>query len=149
MVRAHEWDASRLLHRSPGERQPWWAASPLAVEPVLRLELEIAGECAVLSVTGDLDAFSAPDLESYLEGRCLAGCSVLEVDLTGVPTLASAGLSALISVRRECERRGMDLRLRGARRSVLRVFELTGLARIFTFADPPAEPAADPDPALF
>jgi anti-sigma B factor antagonist len=105
-------------------------------EPMLQLELGTVGPRAVLSVTGELDTFSAPELESYLDGRCLAGCTVLEVDLAGVPMVASAGLSALIAVRRECERQGVDLQLRGARPSVLRIFELTGLARIFRFGDP-------------
>ena len=147
MVRAHEWETSRRLGRAPVQRQPWWVAHPLKPDPGLQLEVETAGAHTVLFVTGDLDSATAPDLESFLETRTLSGCTVLEVDLAGVTIMASAGLGALLAVRRECDRRGIDLRLRGAQRSVARVFDLTGLSPIFRWSDLPTHPPADPDPA--
>jgi anti-anti-sigma factor len=149
MDRAHEWDTSRRLSRAPADRLPWWVTQSGEPEPALRLGMETAGARTVLSVAGELDSFTAPDLESFLEQHCLAGCTLLEVDLAGVTTLASAGLSALITVRRECDQRGIGLRLRGAQPSVWRVFELTGLSRLFTWGDAPSGPDATQDLALF
>jgi anti-anti-sigma factor len=149
MVRADEWDASRRLCRAPSARRPWWVGQPQQPDPPLRLEVETGGARTVLFVTGALDPSTAPALDSFLEERSLAGCTVLEVDLAGVTTMASAGLSALIAVRRECEQRGIDLWLRGVQPSVWRVFEFTGLCRLFTWGDAPAEPVSGQDLALF
>jgi anti-sigma B factor antagonist len=148
MVRAHEWDISRRLG-PPADRRPWWAALPPEPEDALRLDVETAGARTVLSLSGELDVCTAPDLESFLGGRDLDGCAVLEIDLAGVTTMASAGLSALITVRRECELRGIDLRLRDPQSSVARVFELTGLSRLFTWGDVPDGPAVTQDAVLF
>jgi anti-anti-sigma factor len=134
MVRAHEWDVSRRLARAPGGRHPWWVAHPAPGRSPLRLEWESTGSRTVVTVTGDLDA--APALEAVVARQALVGCSVLEIDLGGVPSIGSVGLSLLLAVRRWCLQRGIEVRIRGAQPSVWRVFELTGLDAVLA---PPAE----------
>ena len=149
MVLSHEWDTSRRLVRAPGNRRPWWASHPVPIPPPLELDASSAAARIVVQVSGEIDALTAPHLESFVAGRSLAGCTVLELDLTGVPSIASAGLSALLGLRRWCQQRGSDLRLRGAQPSVWRVFELTGLHRVFREGDSPAEPGPTQELALF
>jgi anti-anti-sigma factor len=103
------------------------------------LDWESSGTRAVVFVRGELGA----QLETFLAGRSLAGCRDLEVDLAGVPSIDSAGLSALAGVHRWDLQRGVGVRLRGVQPSVGRVVELAGLDRLFTAAPPEAAPAQD------
>src|SRR4051794_32460544 len=120
MVRAHEGDASHRLARAWGGRRPGWVAHPPPSRPPSRLEWESAGAHAVVGVTGDVDDLAEPELEAFVAGRWLAGCTVLEVDLSGVWSMSSVGLSVLLGVHRWCEQRGLELRLRDAPPSVWR-----------------------------
>lgn len=137
MVRAHEWDVSRRLARAPGGRRPWWVSHPGPIRSPLRLEWESAGRWSVVAVSGDLDLVTGAQLERVVAEQPLTGCRTLEIDLRGVPSIGSAGLSVLLGVRRWCLQREIMLRIRGAQPSVWRVFELTGLDLVFA---PPAGP---------
>jgi anti-anti-sigma factor len=142
MVRAHEWDASRRLTRAPGGRRPWWVSHPVPVPPVLRLEWVAAGRRTVVAVSGDLDAVTTQQVEAFVAEHSLVGCRALEVDLRGVPSIGSVGLSVLLDVRRWCLQQGVDLCVRGTQPSVWRVFETTGLDLVFApTADEDAPPA--------
>jgi anti-anti-sigma factor len=139
MVRAHEQDPARRLARAGG-RRPWWVTHPVSRRPAHGLEWESSGSRAVVLVRGELDGRTALQLETFLSGRSLVGCRELEIDLAGVPSLGSLGLSALVGVRRWCLQRGIVLRLRGVQPSVWRVVELAGLGLAFT--PPTTTPAA-------
>jgi anti-anti-sigma factor len=139
MVRAHERDASRRLARGPAGRRPWWVAHPVPRRAVPGLEWESSGTRAVVRVSGELDA----QLETFLAGRPLAGCRELEIDLAGVPSIGSAGVSALLGVRRWTLQRGIAVRLRSVQPSVWRVLEPAGLDQAFGGTEPSAAPAQD------
>jgi anti-anti-sigma factor len=141
MVRAHEQDPARRLARACG-RRPWWVGHPVSRRPAAGFDWESSGSRAVVLLRGELDGRTAQHLESFLTGRSLIGCRELEIDLAGVPSMGSIGLSALLGVRRWCLQRGIALRLRAVQPSVWRVVELGGLVQAFT-------PAADavPPPA--
>jgi anti-anti-sigma factor len=144
MVRAHEWDVSRRLTRSSGGRRPWWVAHVVPARPAVGLEWLAFGARTVVAVSGDLDPVTAPQLEAFVAGQPLAGCAVLEVDLRGVPSIGSDGLSVLLGVRRWALQRGIELRIRAAQPSVWRVFEVSGLDGVFAAApEPVAAPAQD------
>lgn len=144
MVRAHEQDGARRLARASAGRRPWWVAHPVPRRPAAGLDWEFAGSRAVVLVRGELDGLTALRLEALLAERPLAGCRELEIDLAGVPSIGSAGLSALLAVRRSSLQRGIALRLRGVQPSVWRVFELAGLDAVFTgVTEPPARPAQE------
>ena len=146
MVRAHEWDASRRLARAPGGRRPWWVSHPAPEPAALQLRWESAGGHALVTVHGDLDLVTAPQLEAFVAERPLAGCTVLELDLGGVPSIGSLGLSVLLTVRRWCLQRGITLLLGDVQPSVWRVFEVTGLDAAFPVSvaapRPPAQELA-------
>ena len=146
MVRAHEWDVSRRLARAPGGRRPWWVAHPAPAPAPLHLEWESTGARSVVAVSGDLDVATE---ETVVARRALTGCAVLEIDLAGVPSIGSGGLSVLLEVRRWCLQRGIELRIQGAQPSVWRVFELTGLDLVFAPAVEPTLPPAVQELTLF
>ena len=143
MVRAHEREVSRLA-RASGGRRPWWVAHPVPRRPASGLEWESSGTRAVVLVRGEL----GPQLETLLADEPLAGCRELEIDLAGVPSMGSVGLSVLLGVRRWTLQRGIALRLRGVQPSVWRVAELAGLDHVFTGAIDPL-PAPPQELALF
>jgi anti-anti-sigma factor len=100
-------------------------------------------------VSGDLDVVRAPLLEAVVAEQPLTGCTVLEVDLSGVRSIRSVGLSVLLGVRRWCLQRGIELRIRGAQPSVWRVFELAGLDSLFAPLPEPAVSAEVQELTLF
>ncbi|MGY2085463.1 STAS domain-containing protein [Blastococcus sp. SYSU DS0539] len=142
MVRAHEWDATRRLARPADGRRPWWVSHPAPEPPALRLAWEAAGGRARVVVEGDVDLVTAPQLEAFVAGRALSGCTVLELDLGGVPSIGSVGLSVLITVRRWCLQRGVELLLRNVQPSVWRVFEATRLDGVFAASGAAPRPPA-------
>ncbi len=149
MVRAHEWDVSRLLGRVPGSRQPWWAAHPEPARPDLELEVSSAGGRATVFVRGHVDAHTAPRLEAALLEQPLAGVETLQVEMGEVASLGSVGLTVLVAAQRRCEQAGVELVLCDVRDSVWRVFEVTGLDRLFTTRPPRPVPVAAQELSLF
>jgi anti-anti-sigma factor len=140
MVRMHERNPGRRLARASATRRPWWVAHPVPRRAASGLDWESSGTRAVVLVRGEL----APQLEAILEDLLPAGCRELEIDLAGVPSIGSAGLSALLAVRRWCLQRDIDLRLRGMQPSVWRVVELSGLDRLLGGpVEAPAAPAQE------
>lgn len=59
------------------------------------------GDIAVLSVTGDVDALTAPGLQQAVTRAVATGPRALIADLTGVEYLGSAGMSVLIVAHEE------------------------------------------------
>ena len=92
--------------------------------------------CTV-TVVGDLDTLGAPVLGGCLE-ELLADPDVraVELDLSGVTFLDSAGLTVLARAHQGARRAGRVLRMRcGTGRAVLRPLQITGLVDVFTIVD--------------
>lgn len=85
----------------------------------------------VLSVFGDVDMTTAPDVAKSIEGALEHGPEVLVVDLSGVSFLASAGISVLIDGNRRAADR-TRFRLVATGSTTLRPMELTGIAAEFS-----------------
>ncbi|MFB8277338.1 STAS domain-containing protein [Nocardia colli] len=62
----------------------------------LQIRLDWAESAAVLTVAGEVDAVSAPQLQSGVEDALQRSPAVLVVDLSGVSFFGSAGLSVLL-----------------------------------------------------
>jgi anti-sigma B factor antagonist len=86
----------------------------------------------VVSVGGELDLATAPDLRSRLEEAIDRCQTSLVVDLLDVTFIDSTALGVLIAVQKECESRGIALRLVIAEQRIIKVFEITGLQDVFS-----------------
>ncbi|GGS38580.1 MULTISPECIES: STAS domain-containing protein [Actinokineospora] len=86
----------------------------------------------VISVSGEVDLATAADLERTLS-ETMAGSSAatIEVDLSQVEFMDSAGLRVLVAARKQAEDAGRTLRLRAPHERVRRIIEITGLAPVF------------------
>lgn len=96
----------------------------------IAIEVDRQGESAVLSVRGDLDVATAPQLRDALVSVIAPRCRVV-VDLEAVDFVDSAGLGILVSGLKRARAQGGELELVCTSRSVLRPFEITGLDRVF------------------
>ena len=82
---------------------------------------------ARITVTGDLDTETSPRLEQELHQLSVAGVDDVVIDLAGVSFLSSAGLSVLISAKRDLAR----FRIERGNRLVDRLVDLTGLEMLY------------------
>ena len=93
---------------------------------------QIADETFVVSVTGEADMHTAPELERELQDVLRLGGRTAVVDLVEVGFIDSTALGLLLRFQPRFRTRGGDLVLVSDDRRVLRTFEITGLDRIFT-----------------
>ena len=100
------------------------------VEP-LELSADHTGSSTVVTVAGEIDLATAPQFEAFLRDQLAHTRAVFMLDLSGVDYLGSAGLEALLAVRAECKRRGVDLVFAECSFSVLRTFEVSGFTGVF------------------
>jgi anti-sigma B factor antagonist len=98
------------------------------------LELKVSeheGE-TVLSAAGELDVNTAPELREHLSRLINGGARQIAVDLAEVSFVDSTALSVLVSALKRLRQSDGDLTLASPNPSVRRVFEITGLTRLFT-----------------
>jgi anti-sigma B factor antagonist len=103
----------------------------LGVRDTFTLTDEGFGETTVVvSVTGDLDLWSAPALEQRLRACLERGQCWVAVDLSKAGFLDSSGLGALTNAMRNIQRKGGRLVVINTSDQMRRVFELTGLIKV-------------------
>jgi anti-sigma B factor antagonist len=95
--------------------------------------VEHHGGVAVVAVSGNIDANTAPALATALSGQIQQGGSRLVADLAGVAYTSSAGLRALLGTLKEARQLGGDFRLAGVRPGVMRVLEMSGFTSILKY----------------
>jgi anti-sigma B factor antagonist len=90
-----------------------------------------AGDCAVLRVTGEVDVYTAPMLRMRIRELAAGGAVHLIADLGEVDFLDSTGLGALVGGLRRLREDGGSLALVITTPPILRIFQITGLTRVF------------------
>lgn len=101
------------------------------------LDLQVAEhgpDARVVTVVGEIDALTAPELAAFLTAQ-LTVAQVVVVDLDGVQYLASVGLSVLLEANELATREDRSLRLVYNTQTPNLALEATGLREHFTFAD--------------
>lgn len=87
---------------------------------------------AFAAVTGEVDAFTATDLEHALASLAALPHARLALDLSGVTFLSSSGLRVLLNASKTEGARGGQMRLFGLRPQVLKVFQLSGFDQVLS-----------------
>ena len=90
-----------------------------------------AGDRAVVTLRGELDLASAPELQACLETVLDRGAQVVVIDLDGLGFCDSTGISALVRAVNRARSGGRRLVLRSPRPGVRRVLEITGVTSVF------------------
>jgi anti-sigma B factor antagonist len=99
------------------------------------MELDISttreGNTCVIKVAGEIDVYTSPSLKSALVAAVSEGCRILIVDLDKVGFIDSSGLGVLVGALRRARETDGDLRIVSARETVVKIFRITGLDRVF------------------
>jgi anti-sigma B factor antagonist len=95
---------------------------------------------SVVTVSGEIDILSAPQLREQLLGSIRRHGARLDLDLSGVTFIDCAGINVLMAARRRAQLEGGWLRVLRASPRARRVIALTGL-------DPVLMPVAVPEMA--
>ena len=103
------------------------------------------GDCAVLQVAGEVDAYTAPMLREQIRDLAAKGAVHLIADLSQVSFLDSTGLGALVGGLKRLREAGGSLTLVIAAPRILRLFQITGLTKVLAIHPTVAEAiTADP-----
>lgn len=86
----------------------------------------------VLAVRGEVDVYTAPRLREKLVELVTQGHHHVVVDLEGVDFLDSTGLGVLVGGLKRLRSHDGDLTLVCTQHRIRKVFEITGLNKVFT-----------------
>jgi anti-sigma B factor antagonist len=86
----------------------------------------------LVTVAGEVDLFTAPQLKQHLLDAIDAGGQRIVVDLSGTTFIDSSGLGTLIGARRRLAELDGQLVLVSTNPTIDRTMELTGLDQVFS-----------------
>jgi anti-sigma B factor antagonist len=86
----------------------------------------------VLTVEGEIDVYTAPLLRQKLVDLADSGATRIIVNLEPVEFLDSTGIGVLVAALNRFRRQEGEVELICSQPRILRVFEITGLTRVFT-----------------
>ena len=98
----------------------------------LGLDVSQQGGWAVLAVSGEVDVATAPRLRERLVDLVSEGNHRVVVDLENVDFLDSTGLGVLVGALKRVRTHDGDLALVCTQPRILKVFEITGLTKVFS-----------------
>ena len=101
----------------------------------LGFEVDHRGGYAVLAVRGEVDVYTAPCLRERLIELVSQGSHQVVVDLEGVDFLDSTGLGVLVGGLKRLRSHDGDMILVCTQPRILKVFEITGLTKVFSIHD--------------
>ena len=100
--------------------------------PQFSVELVHAGDdVAVIALSGEVDIYSAPQFKETLVSGIDEGARRIIVDLTGVTFIDSTALGVLVSGAKRVRPLNGSLDIVCDDENITRIFEITGLDRIF------------------
>jgi anti-sigma B factor antagonist len=94
----------------------------------------LPGARAVISLTGEVDIYTAPRFKESMLELLDAGVVSLVIDLSGVTFIDSTALGVLIGGLRRVHDAGGSMALVVATPAVERILTITGLDRVFTIS---------------
>ena len=101
----------------------------------LGLEVSERNGWAILSVAGEVDVATAPRLREKLIELVNAGSVKIVVDLESVEFLDSTGLGVLVGALKRVRTSDGDFALVCTEPRILKLFEITGLTKVFPMRD--------------
>ena len=97
----------------------------------MEIKTTVDGTKACLEVEGKLTVNTSPELSEAVE-QLPEDIETLDLDLTNVDYIASAGLRVLVATEKLFMKRGGSMRLLHPIDDVMEVFDMTGLSDVFT-----------------
>ena len=103
----------------------------IQVGPAMQITHSSKDPWHIVTVTGEIDLYTAPALRDGLAQSIESGALHLAVDLRPVPFMDSMGLGVLIGARRRLSERDGQIALVCEEGPVRRVLDVSGLATVF------------------
>ena len=101
----------------------------------LSLETRQVADRTVVAVGGEIDVYTAPKLRDRITELVNAGHHDLLVDLEKVEFLDSTGLGVLVGGLKKVRAQDGSMELICSQDRLLKIFRITGLAKVFTIHD--------------
>ena len=101
------------------------------MQPFHLESMTAGGDCAVLRIDGEIDAYTAPHIRERALDLARSGIVHIIADLRGAGFLDSAGLGALVGSRTGLRARGGSLTLVASADRILQTLRITGLSDAF------------------
>jgi anti-sigma B factor antagonist len=97
----------------------------------LDLETSTQGDATVVSLRGEIDVYTAPRLRQTLIDLISEGATDIVVDMSGVDFLDSTGLGVLVGGLKRVKAKEGSLKLVVTQEKILKIFDITGLTKVF------------------
>jgi anti-sigma B factor antagonist len=112
------------------------------MEQEFRIEELVDNGLPVISVTGEIDVATAPQLREALHGVIAQGDATVVLDLLGVTFLDSTALGVLVGGLKRCRELDGELHIVVHDARIKKIFEITGLNKVFPIVDTLSEVGA-------
>ncbi|MFD1415161.1 STAS domain-containing protein [Oceanobacillus jeddahense] len=96
----------------------------------LSVNVQEESNVTVLEVSGEIDAYTAPELKESLMPLIKESDNEVEVDLENVQYMDSTGLGVFVSALKASKESGSHFSVKNVQGRVYRIFEITGLDEI-------------------
>src|ERR687891_546440 len=93
---------------------------------------ELGGEVYVIALAGEVDLYTAPEFKEQLLGVIGRGARDVVVDFSDTTFIDSTTLGVLVGGVKRLRPNGGQLSLICSDRNITKIFEITGLDRVFT-----------------
>ena len=97
----------------------------------MELTTTVNDNAATIAISGKLSVATSPELEAAVTGLPET-VDTFYMDLTDLEYISSAGLRVLVSTEKLAVQRGGQMRLLHPNEEVTEIFDMTGLADVFT-----------------
>ena len=98
---------------------------------MLTFEQTTRGDMAVLTIRGNLDSLTVPDIRPVIEKLVQAGTTKVALDLEALEVIDSSGVGAIVSLFKRVRSMGGDVKIVGVRGQPREILRLLGLERAF------------------
>lgn len=109
----------------------------------LSIETRSEGERTIIEVGGEIDVYTAPRLRDKITELVSEGSYDLVIDMEKVDFLDSTGLGVLVGGLKKVRAHDGSMRLICNQERLLKIFRITGLAKVFAIHSSQAEALAE------
>jgi anti-sigma B factor antagonist len=97
----------------------------------LDLQIDTRGDTSIITLVGEIDVYTAPRLRQALIDLVSQGSTDIVVDMDRVDFLDSTGLGVLVGGLKRVKSGDGDLRLVVTQDRIMKIFDITGLSKVF------------------
>ena len=100
-------------------------------DEMLTYEQSQHGDITVLSISGNLDSLTVPEVRPVIEKIVASGIRKVALELSGLEVIDSSGIGAIVSLFKRVRGMSGDVKIVGVRGQPREILRLLGLERAF------------------